>query len=89
MAYRWKTQRRRILVLGIESIESEHLPEEIQRPRARRDTASSTNSLRRLEAEAIRRAVETAGGSRTEAARLLGIDRKTLYLKLKRLDVES
>ena len=44
--------------------------------------------LRRLEADAIRRAVETAGGSRTEAARMLGIDRKTLYLKLKRLNLE-
>jgi two-component system response regulator HydG len=79
---------RRLLVLGIETIEVEHLPAEIFGRRPGRNPASSTSSLRRLEAEAIKRAVEDAGGSRTEAARILGIDRKTLYLKLKRLDLD-
>jgi transcriptional regulator with GAF, ATPase, and Fis domain len=80
---------RRLLVLGVETIEVEHLPAEIFGRRPAQTTASSTSTLRRLETEAIRRAVEDAGGSRTEAARRLGIDRKTLYLKLKRLDVEG
>ncbi len=79
---------RRLLVLGVETIEVEHLPEEIFGQRSQQGAARSTSSLRSLEADAIRRAVDAAGGSRTEAARRLGIDRKTLYLKLKRLDLE-
>jgi DNA-binding NtrC family response regulator len=79
----------RLLVLGAETIDVEQLPSEIFGDRQRRTPGASTSSLRRLEAEAIRRAVKDAGGSRTAAARLLGIDRKTLYLKLKRLDIES
>jgi transcriptional regulator with GAF, ATPase, and Fis domain len=75
---------RHLLVQGVETIEEEHLPAEILRQPVRRGHATS---LRRIEAAAIRRAVEAAGGSRTEAARLLGIDRKTLYLKLKRLEL--
>jgi len=80
---------RRLLVLGVETIEVEHLPAEIFGRRPAHSPLNSASTLRRVEAEAIRRAVEDAGGSRTEAARRLGIDRKTLYLKLKRLDVES
>jgi DNA-binding NtrC family response regulator len=76
---------RELLVLGVETIDVEHLPDEILGPRS---LQSPTGSLRDLEAGAIRRAVESAGGSRTHAARLLGIDRKTLYLKLKRLELE-
>ena len=81
----------RLLVQGVATIEAEHLPAELLRPRSQRNlsgSVSSASSLRRLEAEAIRRAVEAAGGSRTEAARLLGIDRKTLYHKLKRLELD-
>jgi DNA-binding NtrC family response regulator len=40
------------------------------------------------EREMIERALRQAGGNRTEAARLLGISRKTLFNKLKALDAE-
>jgi DNA-binding NtrC family response regulator len=39
-------------------------------------------NLRALEEDAIRRALETTGGNLTEAARLLGIGRTTLYRRL-------
>ena len=74
---------RRFLVSKVRTIEVEHLPAEFHKKREQR---IATSSLRRLESDAIRQAIDAAGGRRTEAARLLGIDRKTLYLKLKRLE---
>jgi transcriptional regulator of acetoin/glycerol metabolism len=76
---------RRLLILGLDTIDQEDLPAEILSARASLPRASS---LRRLEEAAIRRALEASRGSRTEAARALGIDRKTLYLKLKRLEFD-
>ncbi len=76
---------RRLLVQRVPTIEEEHLPAEILRPHAQFDRAGS---LRRLEDDAIRGAVEAAGGRRADAARLLGINRKTLYLKMKRLGLD-
>jgi len=40
--------------------------------------------LQEMEREAVIKALEEAGGNQTKASRLLGIDRKTLYLKLKK-----
>ncbi|GAB4390210.1 MAG: sigma-54 dependent transcriptional regulator [Thermodesulfovibrionales bacterium] len=45
-------------------------------------------SLEEVEREHILRVFEQAGGNQTRASRLLGIDRKTLYLKLKKYGVE-
>jgi DNA-binding NtrC family response regulator len=41
-------------------------------------------SLEEMERRYIQRVLETVGGSRTLAARILGVDRKTLYRKLGR-----
>jgi two-component system response regulator HydG len=40
------------------------------------------------EAGAIRKALEEAGGNKTEAARLLGMSRRTIYRKLEKLGIE-
>ena len=40
------------------------------------------------EASAIRKALEQAGGNKTEAARLLGMSRRTIYRKLESLGIE-
>jgi len=40
------------------------------------------------ETRAIRKALEQAGGNKTEAARLLGMSRRTIYRKLERLEIE-
>ncbi len=73
---------RQLLVLGVDAVEELHLPPEI-RDSSRRRRPGGT--LRQAEAEAVRRALEEAGGSKARAARILGIDRKTLYAKLRKL----
>jgi transcriptional regulator with GAF, ATPase, and Fis domain len=45
-------------------------------------------SLEELEIRQIRRALEQAGGNRTKAAEILGINRATLFRKLKRFQIE-
>ncbi len=48
-----------------------------------RDTASDT--LADTEAEQIRRVLAATGGNKSKAAKILGIERKTLYRKLERM----
>ncbi|MCP3981768.1 MAG: sigma-54-dependent Fis family transcriptional regulator [bacterium] len=71
---------RRLAVLGRTEIDERHLPAELSQPTVQR---SATGTLREVEAEAIRRALETTGNNKTRAARMLGIDRTTLYAKLR------
>lgn len=44
-----------------------------------------TGQLKEREREYILKVLQEAGGNRTKASRILGIDRKTLYLKIKKL----
>ncbi len=48
-----------------------------------RDTASDT--LADTEADQIRRVLAATGGNKSRAAKILGIERKTLYRKLERM----
>ena len=52
-------------------------------------SASAFRTLAEVEAEHIRKVVGLAGGNRTRAAEILGMDRKTLREKLKRLQLEG
>ncbi|RJP73257.1 MAG: sigma-54-dependent Fis family transcriptional regulator, partial [Candidatus Zixiibacteriota bacterium] len=70
-------------------IEIEHLPGEIQALTGAREAAGplpQLHPLRRLmdEEAAIRQALERNGGNRTEAARELGVNRSTLWRKMRR-----
>ena len=56
------------------------MSEAVPAPIALRDPAG--------EEERIRRALAAAGGNKSQAARLLGIDRKTLYNKLHLYGIE-
>jgi transcriptional regulator with GAF, ATPase, and Fis domain len=47
--------------------------------------SSSVSTLEQTELDQIRQALRAAGGNRTKAAEMLGIDRSTLYRKIKRL----
>ncbi|MGH9454160.1 MAG: sigma-54-dependent transcriptional regulator [Terriglobia bacterium] len=47
------------------------------------------NTLQELERDAILRALETAGGDRVRAAKLLGIGKTTIYRKLKEYGLED
>jgi two-component system response regulator AtoC len=58
---------------------------------ARLDDDGSTLDARRrhAEVEGLKKALERSGGNRTQAARLLGISRRTLYNKLTEYGLES
>jgi DNA-binding NtrC family response regulator len=84
----------RALVLGHgESIGIGDLPPLIRRhavPEPAATTGATTAaSLANLEREHILRTLAAVGGNRAAAARLLSVDRKTLYRKLKRYGVSS
>ena len=58
---------------------------ELQAPEAPdHQTGTGEPSLESVEKETILKALETAGGNKSEAARRLGITRRTLHLKLKK-----
>lgn len=76
---------------SFEEITVDDLPERVRnysQPRVVPETqdASELVTLEQLERRYIHRVLEAVGGSRTLAARILGVDRKTLYRKLERDD---
>ncbi len=77
---------RRISVLGVDVVDERHLPHEILSSAPRPVRAGS---LRRAEDDAVRHAVTAAHGNKAAAARILGVDRKTLYARLRRLADKS
>lgn len=52
------------------------------------EATAPVRTLEEQEALQIRQALEQTGGHRTQAARLLGIDRVSLWRKIKRLGIE-
>ena len=77
------------LLASGEYITSQDLPTEVTSGSAPKETPTLL-SLRDpvSEEEQIRRALATAGGNKSQAAKLLGIDRKTLYNKLHLYGIE-
>jgi transcriptional regulator with PAS, ATPase and Fis domain len=66
------------------------LPPEVQRPSLKTPSPStSSSSLDPVEEARIREALQQAHGNKTEAAKLLGVSRVTLWKKLKCLDLQS
>lgn len=65
------------------TIEIDDLPEAIRTAPARATKAADDRPLRDVELEHIRAVLERAGGNKTRAAEILGIDRKSLREKLK------
>jgi len=72
---------RRIAVLSLDVIEEHDLPTELRD----RTILARSGTLEQAEEQAIRRAMRETDGNKSRAARLLGVDRKTLYAKLRRL----
>lgn len=50
--------------------------------------SSEEQSLKRVERDQILKVLKESGGNRSLAAKRLGIERKTLYMKAKRLGIE-
>lgn len=65
-------------------IKPDDLPAEVVKRSDIRSTPAKTSMLRRSEAETIRSALERHGGNRIQTARELGIDRTTLWRKMRR-----
>ncbi|MFI4883125.1 MAG: sigma-54-dependent transcriptional regulator [Phycisphaerales bacterium JB064] len=65
------------------SIELDDLPEAIRTAPARTTGPADNRPLRDVELDHIRAVLERAGGNKTRAAEILGIDRKSLREKLK------
>ena len=84
------TVTRAALLTTGQYITAESLPQHIVDPAAAERPAADTLSLHDPERErqSIERALRLASGNKSQAARLLGIDRKTLYNKLASLDIE-
>ncbi|RMG95032.1 MAG: sigma-54-dependent Fis family transcriptional regulator [Deltaproteobacteria bacterium] len=99
--YRWPGNVRelrnvveRALVLGDgPTLEADDLPPELHKaaptvpPTAAAAATHLVRPLAELERDAIAAALEATGGNKARAAALLGIDRTTLYRKLKDMDV--
>ena len=85
---------RAVALTRFEQIAVDDLPEKIQRYRANQllpegVDESSVVTLEELERRYILRVLDAMGGSRTIAARALGVDRKTLFRKLERWKQEG
>ncbi len=73
----------RAIVLGRDAvIRLEDLPESLRRGRGECATCPGVGALADVEREHILRALDAVQGNKAAAARLLGLDRKTLYRKL-------
>jgi PAS domain S-box-containing protein len=76
------------VLCGGERIEPQHLPDEFRaRAPAPRGPGGLTAAVRAVEAQAIREALARRGQNRIEAARELGIDKATLFRKMKALGI--
>lgn len=87
LAYTWpgnirelENVLRRFVVLGARDVLIENLPPEILAPSR---PLGGGKTLHNIECEAVRQALEMTGGNRAAAARLLGIDPKTLRARLR------
>ena len=81
---------RGVALAGGETITVQHLPENLRGPNifTYRKKGGPVPSLADQEKEYILWVLEQAGGSKTDAARILGIDRVSLWRKLKKYGVE-
>jgi DNA-binding NtrC family response regulator len=82
---------RAVALTSFEQLTVDDLPERVRsysQPRAVPENTDPSElvTLEEVERRYIHRVLEAVGGSRTLAARVLGVDRKTLYRKLERDD---
>ncbi|MCP3165003.1 sigma-54-dependent transcriptional regulator [Myxococcus qinghaiensis] len=99
LAYGWpgnvrelqNCMERAVALTSFEQLTVDDLPERIRNYSQPKVVPENTDpselvTLEELERRYIHRVLDTVGGSRTLAARILGVDRKTLYRKLERDD---
>lgn len=81
---------RAVLLCDSDDVLPEHLPPEIQYPEEARlrKAGEEGRSLSTIEKEYINMILKKCGGHKSRAASILGIDRRTLYRKLKQYSIE-
>ncbi|HUX11333.1 MAG TPA: sigma-54 dependent transcriptional regulator [Terriglobia bacterium] len=97
MSYEWPGNVRelenciqRALALGSgPEIQVKDLPSNLLYAMQNEEGTPRFSTLREIERDAIRQALEMAGGDRLRAARLLGIGKTTVYRKIKEYDLED
>ncbi len=82
---------RAVTLTRFDTIVGEDLPERVRRHQSSQLVVASDDpdhlpTLEQLERRYIDRVLEIAGGNKTQAARILGVDRRTLYRKLERFE---
>jgi two-component system response regulator HydG len=85
---------RAVALARFDQLTVDDLPEKIRKHRANRVVMSAEDlsdvvSLEELERRYILRVVNLVGGNKTQAAQLLGLDRRTLYRRLERYEAEA
>jgi DNA-binding NtrC family response regulator len=75
---------RAVIVCDGQRVGAAHLPESVRTAAGLRARGRSRPTLAELEADYVRETLTATGGNKTEAARLLGISRKSLYERLAR-----
>ena len=87
------SMERAVTLTKIENITVEDLPEKVREYQSSKlvisgDDPDDMPCLEEVERRYIRRVLKATGGNKTHAARVLGLDRRTLYRKIDRLDIE-
>lgn len=85
---------RAVTLAELERIVVDDLPDRIRDHKSSHLVVSSDNptempTVQEVERRYVMRVLEAVGGNRTQAARILGLDRKTLYRKLKHYGTEE
>ncbi len=96
-AYRWPgnlrelancVQHGAVLSAGAD-VDVQHLPDDVVHPPPKRAAGDVMRTLAEVEREHVVRVLEACGGRQTDAARVLGIGRTTLWRKLRALGLEA
>jgi DNA-binding NtrC family response regulator len=78
--------------LGGNVIDAADLPAQVQSPKSKVQSPKSDGSVARsladVEKNHILQTLESANGNRLQAAKILGVDRRTLYNKLRQYEIE-
>ncbi len=82
--------KRAVLLCSSDYIDIKDFPFEMTCPQEKKESSVSISPLKRTdEQELILQALEKTGYNKTKAAKLLGIDRKTLYNKMERYNIKN
>lgn len=80
---------RAVIVSNSSRLEVENLPEPIRAAVGVQRLQSRPRTLAEIEADYVAKILKSAGGNKTEAARILGISRKNLYEKLSKQQIKD